>query len=134
VNDIGAIVETRIKETTNIMHVTQLFNVANTAPGERNLLKAVLREGTVKKKLMQDIEGARPFFKDEGAYKTFKEGLVQISRARLQISFYATLKRVFRAWLVIHVVVAVFMVVLIGAHVAVTTYLGFTWIFGDAVK
>jgi dihydropyrimidine dehydrogenase (NAD+) subunit PreT len=50
---------------------------------------------------------------------------MQLARGRVQETFYASLKRLFRVWLVLHVVLAVFMVVLITAHITVALYLGF---------
>jgi thioredoxin reductase/Pyruvate/2-oxoacid:ferredoxin oxidoreductase delta subunit len=129
VADINAVLAPKMAETKNFAHVTGLFQSANLAPEGRTLMKAVLRERTVRAKLIADIDKARPMFNDAGAFQQFKEGLIKVNRARMQISFYAALKRIFRAWLVVHVVVAIFMVVLIGAHVAVTTYLGYMWIF-----
>ena len=72
---------------------------------------------------------AKEHAKEQAKVEIYKESVHKISRMKMQISFHAALKRLFRAWLVVHVVVAVFMVALISAHVAVTTYLGFHWIF-----
>ena len=55
-----------------------------------------------------------------------KQIVTGLARGRLQVAFYGALKRLFRAWLVVHVVLAIFMALLIGAHVAVTTYYGFS--------
>jgi dihydropyrimidine dehydrogenase (NAD+) subunit PreT len=129
-NDMNAILDRHVKETTNVVHVTQIVNVAKTAPGEKNLFKAIMSTQNVERRLVSDVEGARQYFKDDNAFRLFRDSVAKIARARFQIAFYATLKRIFRAWLVFHVVVSIFMVVLIAAHVAVTTYLGFTWIFG----
>ena len=41
------------------------------------------------------------------------------------------MKRIFAAWLVLHVVLALFMVVLIAGHVGVSLYLGYAWIFAE---
>ena len=129
--DTSAVLTTRIAESTNVAHVTGLYRTANAVPEGATLVRAMLKERSGRRKLLKDIDEARGMFKDQAAFEVYRDGLLKINRARLQISFYAALKRVFRAWLIIHVVVALFMVVLIGAHVAVTTYLGFTWIFAE---
>ena len=114
-----------LQRTKNVAEVTRIFDMAKTQPAERTVVRAMLREPPGRKQLMQSIEGARTHFDDDGEFHLFKESLLKISWARTQIALYAKLKRVFRLWLVFHVVIAVFMVVLIGMHVAVTTYLGF---------
>jgi hypothetical protein len=103
------------------------------APEGATLVRAMIKERDGRKKLMKEIDDARGMFKDQAAFETYRDGLLRINRARLQISFYAALKRVFRAWLIVHIVISIFMVVLIGAHVAVTAFLGFRWIFGEGM-
>lgn len=125
VSDINAVLQPRIRDTTNVLQVTQIFDLANTMHKEKTVVGVFLDEAGGQRQLKDGIEEARKYFKDEGAYAFFKDSILQLARARMQISFYATLKRIFRGWLVVHVVLAAFMVVLIGAHVAVTTYLGF---------
>jgi Pyridine nucleotide-disulphide oxidoreductase len=131
VADTSAVLSTKIAEAKDVQKATRIFNVAKNAPEGATLVRAMIKEREGRKKLAAEIEEARGLFKDQAAFETYRDGLMRINRARLQISFYAALKRVFRAWLIIHVVISIFMVFLIGAHVAVTAYLGFRWIFGE---
>jgi hypothetical protein len=125
VADMEKVLAPHMQRTKNVAEVTRIFDLAKAQPAERTVVGAMLREAPGRKQLMKSIEGARSHFDDEGEFHLFKESLLKISWARTQIALYAKLKRVFRLWLVFHVVIAIFMVVLIGLHVAVTTYLGF---------
>ncbi|MBI1949542.1 MAG: NAD(P)-binding domain-containing protein [Deltaproteobacteria bacterium] len=125
VNDMEKVLQPHIQQTKNVKAVTALFDMATLQPRERTLMQAVMKENKTRHTLVKQIDSARPLFNDDKQFNFFKDSLEKIQRARLQISFYATLKRVFRSWLVFHVVTAIFMVVLIAAHVAVTAYYGF---------
>ena len=125
VNDLEKVLQPHIQQTKNDKAVTALFDMATMQPRERSLMQAVRKENKTRHTLVKQIDSARPLFSDDKQFNFFKDSLEKIQRARLQISFYATLKRIFRSWLVFHVVTAIFMVVLIGAHVAVTAYYGF---------
>jgi dihydropyrimidine dehydrogenase (NAD+) subunit PreT len=46
----------------------------------------------------------------------------------VQVAFYGSLKRLLRAWRLFHGALAVFLVVAIAAHIAVSLYLGYRWI------
>ncbi|HSM93554.1 MAG TPA: NAD(P)-binding domain-containing protein [Anaeromyxobacteraceae bacterium] len=53
------------------------------------------------------------------------EGAFAIFRLRLQIRFYATLKRLLRGWRTFHATLAVFLVVAMALHIGVSLYLGY---------
>ncbi|OGQ26336.1 MAG: hypothetical protein A2138_25490 [Deltaproteobacteria bacterium RBG_16_71_12] len=124
-------VEPHLVEATNAELVRDLFDQANRPPKHRSLLRAVVEERGARRKLTKAIHYAARFFPDRAHWEVFRDCLLELSRGRLQVAFYATMKRVFAAWLVLHVVLAIFMVVLIAGHVAITVYLGYGWIFTD---
>ena len=128
-NDIRKQVEPRLDEATNGEVVRKLFAMADAAPKQQSIVKALRDDSNSRRRLARAIEAARPYFVDTRSFSTFRDGLLQIARARLQLAFYGTFKRIFRAWLVIHVVLSCFMVVLIAAHVGWSLYIGFGWIF-----
>lgn len=133
VSDMTKTLQPHMAESADFGRVTGIFTRATEAPVERTLVGAVVRDSKGRKQLERSIDEARHLFKDEAKFYLYKESLQKIGRMKMQIAFHTALKRVFRGWLVIHVVVAIFMVVLIGAHVGVTTYLGFRWIFSDGL-
>jgi hypothetical protein len=118
--------EPRLREATNADAVRQLFLRANAVPPRVPFLRLLLEAPSSTRKLQRDIELVRGYFPVDGrAFASFRDGLTEIARGRVQEAFYTSLKRFFRGWLVIHVVLAVFMVVLITAHIGVALWLGF---------
>jgi hypothetical protein len=67
----------------------------------------------------------RSRFADPEDYALFQEGYSRLHLLRLQIGFYRTLKSLMRTWRVFHASVAIFLVLAIAAHIAVTLYLGY---------
>ena len=123
--------EPHLAEATNAQAVYELFEHANRPPVRRSFTGAVLQERSARRKLSKAIHGVARYFPDHAHWEIFRDSLLELSRGRLQLAFYATMKRVFAVWLVLHVVLAVFMVVLIAGHVALSLYLGYGWIFTD---
>jgi hypothetical protein len=121
----------QLEEATNAQVVRALFEHANKPPARKSFIATLLDEPVLRSRLDRQIKASRPYFPDGVSYQKFKDGLLTLNRARLQIAFYASLKRLFRTWLVLHIVLAVFMVVLIAAHVSVTLWLGFAWILTE---
>ena len=129
VSDMTRTLQPHMAASSDLGSVTRIFAMATEAPVERTMIGAVVRDVKARKSIDRQLDEARVLFKEQAKFEIYKESVHKISRMKMQISFHAALKRLFRAWLVVHVVVAVFMVALISAHVAVTTYLGFHWIF-----
>ena len=118
--------EPRLVEATNAEVVRALFHRINAPPPKTNVFRVLVQATAAERRLRQEIEQARPYFPSDGhAFASFRDGLIGVARGRVQEAFYGSLKRFFRGWLVIHVVLAVFMVVLITAHVGVSLWLGF---------
>jgi dihydropyrimidine dehydrogenase (NAD+) subunit PreT len=67
-------------------------------------------------------------FVNRAAYLEFHRALIALARIRWQIRFYASLKRLLRGWRAFHATLAVFLVLAIAAHIAVSLYLGYGWI------
>src|SRR5438132_236790 len=68
---------------------------------------------------------ARFHFSDVHYYRQFREGYRQLSRLRMQVTFYHSLKNLLRGWRVFHASLAGFLVIAIAAHIAVSVYLGY---------
>ncbi|HYD40716.1 MAG TPA: NAD(P)-binding domain-containing protein [Anaeromyxobacter sp.] len=58
-------------------------------------------------------------------YPEFRRAIVALARIRWQVRFYASLKRLLRGWRAFHASLAVFLVLAIAAHIAVSLYLGY---------
>lgn len=61
-------------------------------------------------------------------YALFRSAYLAIGRARLQLAFYPRLKRVLTVWRAFHVVLSVFLVFVMAAHIALSLYLGYGWL------
>ncbi len=71
----------------------------------------------------------RPFFKDREHFHDFQNAFFRLDRMRTQVTFYKSLKRFMSIWRVLHVVLAVALVFVITAHIAVSLFVGYRWIF-----
>lgn len=118
--------EPRLAQATNGEVARDLFRRANEPPKTTSFLRMLLNAPAQGRALRREISLVEPYFGgDEHAFASFRDGLLELSRGRMQEAFYAGLKRMFRVWLVLHIVLASFMVVLITAHIAWALYLGF---------
>lgn len=75
------------------------------------------------------LRRARRFFKHRGDYETFRGTFFQLLTLRRQVGFYVGLKKLLASWRTFHAVLAVFLVVMIAGHIALSLYLGYGWIF-----
>lgn len=117
-------------QTTNAEAVRELFRRANEPPAPAGFATLVWRTFHERRQLSREIETLAPYFPDRHVFQSFGDGVLAVARARVHERFYALLKGFFRTWLVVHVVLALFMVVLITAHITVALWLGFAPIGG----
>jgi thioredoxin reductase/NAD-dependent dihydropyrimidine dehydrogenase PreA subunit len=59
----------------------------------------------------------------------FADGITRLSRLNIQVEFFGSLKRLLSAWRLFHVVLALLLVVMITAHIGLSLYLGYKWVF-----
>jgi hypothetical protein len=64
-------------------------------------------------------------FRDRTHHARFREVVLRLSRLRWQIRFFASLKRLLRGWRAFHASLAVFLVLVIAAHIGLSLYLGY---------
>jgi hypothetical protein len=75
------------------------------------------------------IRGERRSFADAGAYRAFRRELLRLVHLRRQVAFYRGLKRLLSGWRLFHASLAVFLVLVIAAHIGLALYLGYGWSF-----
>ncbi len=75
------------------------------------------------------LNAARPLFGEAEHFKDFRNGYLRLLLMRTQVGFYKSLKRLMGVWRILHVALAVLMVFVIAAHIGVSLYIGYTWIF-----
>jgi thioredoxin reductase/NAD-dependent dihydropyrimidine dehydrogenase PreA subunit len=80
----------------------------------------------------RDLRRVRAMFAKKGHYKDFVDAFHRMRLLQLQVSFFRSLKSLMSVWRVLHVILAIVLVVLIAAHIALSLYLGYKWIFTKA--
>jgi hypothetical protein len=118
-----------INEATNPQAIVELLNDATSEPPKLTLLGALVWLQRRRYALARLSNRTRSFFPSDEEHEAFREQLSQLVRLRLQVALYDRTKRLFRVWLAFHIALSVFMVFLIAAHVAISLYLGYGWIF-----
>ncbi len=64
-------------------------------------------------------------FQDAERFEDLRRALLKLARLRWQLRFYGSLKRLLRGWRAFHASMAVFLVLTLTAHIAVSIYLGY---------
>jgi thioredoxin reductase/NAD-dependent dihydropyrimidine dehydrogenase PreA subunit len=64
-------------------------------------------------------------FPDRARWREFRGAVLRLEKLRWQIKFYSSLKRLLRGWRAFHASLAVFLVVVIAAHIGLSLYLGY---------
>lgn len=77
----------------------------------------------------QGLARLRPLFRTPQAWADFKGAYLNLERLRVQVGFFQGLKRLLASWRILHVVLASGLVVMIAAHIGVSLFLGYKWIF-----
>jgi hypothetical protein len=80
-------------------------------------------------RMRRHLRRVRAHFLDEGSYREFSRVFREALALKTQVDFYRGLKRMMNGWRVFHVVLAVFLLVVISAHVWVSITVGMRWIF-----
>jgi hypothetical protein len=71
------------------------------------------------------LRGVRRGFADRESFDDLRRALVKLHRLRWQLRFYGSLKSLLRGWRVFHATMAIFLVLALTAHIAVSLYLGY---------
>ena len=100
------------------------FSCAGRAPAPSN--RAWRRVGSSESS-MSGWSRARTHFREPAEYAEFTDGYRRLERLRVQIAFFQGLKTLLRTWRLFHASLAVFLVITISAHIAVSLYLGYGW-------
>jgi hypothetical protein len=75
------------------------------------------------------LRGVRSSFGDAGAYREFRREVLRLVQLRRQVGFYRGLKSLLSGWRLFHASLAVFLVLVIAAHIGLALYLGYGWSF-----
>lgn len=64
-------------------------------------------------------------FPDRAHWREFRGAVLRLEKLRWQIKFYQSLKRLLRGWRAFHASLAIFLVLVIAAHIGLSLYLGY---------
>ncbi|MEW5740024.1 MAG: NAD(P)-binding domain-containing protein [Myxococcota bacterium] len=109
--------------------IAGVLQVASGHVPERSLGEFLWHLPLQRLKDRRDVRKLRRLFPDEAQYEDFKQAFFRMRTLQTQVSFFKSLKKVMGVWRVLHVALALMMVVLIAAHIGVSLFLGYTWIF-----
>ncbi len=74
------------------------------------------------------LRRARRSFSDDHPFEHFRDAVIRLSRLRLQVGFYKSLRRLMGAWRTVHALLALFLVLIMSVHIGISLYLGYGWI------
>lgn len=77
----------------------------------------------------RELAHARKLFPSPEDAREFSESFQRLRTLQAQVSFFRSLRSLLSAWRVFHVVLAILLVILIAAHIGVSLFLGYRWIF-----
>jgi thioredoxin reductase/Pyruvate/2-oxoacid:ferredoxin oxidoreductase delta subunit len=109
--------------------VRELFDEATQPPKDRSLLGFLVHMPTWRLRTQRRLHAMRRLFPDDASYQEMRDALDRVRGLRASVSFYKSVRRFFSSWRILHVVLAVFLALMIVAHIAVEIYFGYTWIF-----
>ncbi len=76
-------------------------------------------------RLRADLRRVRRLFATRDAFLEFREAYLRLQRLTVQIRFYRSLKGLLGGWRLFHASLAVFLVLIMTAHIALSLYLGY---------
>ncbi len=118
-----------MSDVTDPVGLTLLLDAAGTTVHDMALPTLLVKMPLDAAKARREAKKVRGAFPDAAEYQDFEASYTRLRTLRYQVTFYKKLKRFMAAWRVFHVVLAVMLVFLIAAHIAVSLYFGYFWIF-----
>jgi len=106
-----------------------IFDEATTPARGGSLLMLLVRLPFLRLRDRVRMLRARFHFPDHQDFVEFERGYRSLEQMRLQVGFYDGLKSLLRNWRLFHGALAVFLVFAIAAHIGVSLYFGYRWIF-----
>jgi len=120
-----------------------LVTVSKSAARLRELIEQLSREPERRGSLFMHLLGTparwlgdratllklRSLFDKRDDYQEFARTFLVVRKLHTQVTFYASLRRLLSGWRAFHVVLSILLVVIITAHVGLSVYLGYKWIF-----
>ncbi|MEN9799382.1 MAG: hypothetical protein RL653_3078 [Pseudomonadota bacterium] len=106
-----------------------LLATAMVTPPQRSVLGFLFHVPRQRLSDARALRRLRPLFPSDVHAREFADAFGKLRQMQGQVAFYQSLKRLLAGWRVFHVVLAVLLVLLISAHIGVSLFLGYRWIF-----
>lgn len=122
----------RIEDKTEVSDVRKVRAVLSRAAGPAqvpSLLKYLLTMPLRAVRDQVELGAVAAEFPSGAHYREFRVSFDELRQLQTQVTFYGSLRMLLAVWRVFHVVLAVLLVVMITAHIGVSLYLGYSWIF-----
>ncbi len=71
----------------------------------------------------------RSLFGDRDDYREFGRMIVRLLRLNRQVAVFRAAKSLLNHWRPVHVILAIFLLLVIAVHIATSVYLGYRWVF-----
>ena len=123
-------VEVELEDSVTDVHkVAEVLTHVTHAPKDRSLIGFLLHVPLLRLRDELDLRHVRRVFNSDESFVEFRENYAKLRIMQVQVTFFRALKRLMSVWRIFHVVLAVLLVVMIAAHIALTWFLGYKWIF-----
>jgi hypothetical protein len=114
---------------TDVPAVAEVLRHATTPPKDRSLLAFLVHRPLQQLQDLGALRRVKRAFRSAEAFDEFRETFSKLRTLQAQVTFYRALKRLMGVWRVFHVALAVGLVVMIAAHIGLSLFLGYKWIF-----
>jgi thioredoxin reductase/Pyruvate/2-oxoacid:ferredoxin oxidoreductase delta subunit len=114
-----------LEKSRNPRRLERTLDLATREVPRASLLGLAVRLPASALRLRFGIWRVRRYLPDPKSYRRFRDDLVRLNRTRFQIGFYDALRGLLRGWRVFHAALAVFLVLVMAAHIALSLYLGY---------
>ena len=125
-------IESQAKGAQDIKTLSGLLAHATAQASPQPLWKLLVTTPFDDLRVRRSVARIRTSFPSRAAYVDFKETFMRLHRLRIQVTFYRSLKKFMSVWRVLHVVLAVALVFIICAHIGVSLFLGYQWVFSQS--
>ena len=106
-----------------------LVHSATSRPVETSLVRFFLHQPRQRLADAGVLRHLGPLFPSPVHAREFKDSFQRLRQLQAQVWFFRSLKSLLSTWRVFHVVLAVLLVLLIGAHIGLSLFLGYRWLF-----
>jgi len=118
-----------LEGVTNVTPVRALLSRATAPPPGGSLFAFLWRMPFEARSTRAQLHRIGAHFPSHDHFREFKAAFWKLDRLRTQVGFYRSLKRLLSVWRLLHAVLAIVLVVMIAAHIGLSIFLGYKWIF-----